>query len=101
MDSNLRERKSELASAEASEDAVRGKGSVEERPLFLFFAPLPPLSHGGRALCWIRRRSNIHTWENDKDREKINLPTEIYFFIRSLPRCGYSISVESVRALPP
>ena len=72
MDSNLRERKSELASAEASEDAVRGKGSVEERPLFLFFAPLPPLSHGGRALCWIRWRSNIHTWENDGQKKYIS-----------------------------
>ena len=40
---------SESATAEASEDALRGKRSVEERPLFLFFAPLPP-SHGGRAL---------------------------------------------------
>ena len=40
---------SESATAEASEDALRGKRSVEERPLFLFFAPLPP-SLGGRAL---------------------------------------------------
>ena len=59
-----------------------GRGAWRSGPssssLLLF-----PLSHGGRALCWIRRRSNIHTWENDGQKKYIS-EGKFIFFTRKL-----------------
>ena len=40
--------------------------------------------------------SHPHTWENDKDREKINLPPEIYFFCPSFSQSPPSAPASSM-----